>query len=122
MDADGWEMDKMFTYHNFVGGWYMVLDISWATRAMVEERNGVYGFYVWDPEFQQASLVFKVYEFTGSTRDEDAVADGRFALNRTESVAYAAKLENTASQYGITEESLIENFRLIRQDWRADEK
>ena len=122
VDADGWEMDKMFTYHNFVGGWYMVLDISWATRAMVEERNGVYGFYVWDPEFQQASLVFKVYEFTGSTRDEDAVADGRFALNRTESVAYAAKLENTASQYGINEESLIENFRLIRQDWRADEK
>ena len=121
VDADGWEMDKLFTYHNYVGGWYMVLDSAWATRAMVEERNGVYGFYIWDQDFQQANLIFTVHVFSGSDRDEQSVDDGRFALYRTDSVAYAAKLEAGAAEYGITEESLIVNFRLIRQDWRTDE-
>lgn len=121
VDVEGWEMDKLFTYHNFVGGWYMVLDSAWATRAMVEQQNGVYGFYIWDSEFQEASLVYTVYAFSGSDRDEQSVAEGRFTLNRTESLVYAAKLEAGASQYGITEETLISNFRLIRQAWRNGE-
>lgn len=121
VDADGWEMDKLFTYHNFVGGWYMILDDAWATRAMVEQRNGAYGFYIWDQDFQQADLMYTLYVYTGSDRDEMATSDGRFALYRTESAAYAVKLESGASQYGIAEDSLKENFHLIRQDWRTGE-
>lgn len=121
VDADGWEMDKLFTYHNFVGGWYMILDDAWATRAMVEQRNGAYGFYIWDQDFQQADLMYTLYVYTGSDRDEMATSDGRFALYRTESAAYAVKLESGASQYSIAEDSLKENFHLIRQDWRTGE-
>jgi len=121
VDADGWEMDKLFTYHNFVGGWYMILDDAWATRAMVEERNGSYGFYIWDPEFQQADLMYTLYVYTGYDRDEQAITDGRFALYRTESTAYAVKLESGAALHGITEDSLTEKFHLIRQDWRTGE-
>ncbi|HAL87747.1 MAG TPA: hypothetical protein DCO69_01195, partial [Clostridiales bacterium] len=58
---------------------------------------------------------------TGTDRDELAVAQGRFVLNRAEGVAYAARLETGAPEYGITENSLIEGFRLIRQDWQTDE-
>ena len=42
-------------------------------------------------------------------------------LSRAEGVAYAAQLEEAAPEYGITENSLIEGFRLIRQDWQTDE-
>lgn len=121
VDVNGREMDKLFTYHNFVGGWYMTLHGAWATRAMVEQRNDVYGFYIWDPNFEQADLIFTLHICTGSDRDEQASSEGRFALYRTESAAYAARLEEGASMYGITEDFLIYNFHLIRQDWRTGE-
>ena len=65
--------------------------------------------------------MYTLYVYTGSDRDEMATSDGRFALYRTESAAYAVKLESGASQYGIAEDSLKENFHLIRQDWRTGE-
>ena len=65
--------------------------------------------------------MFTVYLFTDSNRDEDANADGRFALYRAEGVAYAAKLSSRAADFGITEEQLIENFHLIRQTWQTGE-
>lgn len=121
VDVAGWERDKMFTFHNFVGGWYLQLSHSWAGRVTVDQNDGVYSFYVWDESYQDATGLFTLYVFTGSTRDEDAVKDGRFALYRTEGVAYAAKLEPIAQEYGITEAHLIESFRLIRQDWQSGE-
>ena len=121
MDPDGGEVDKLFTYHNYVGGWYLQLDSAWASRVTVDKEEGIYTFYVWDESYQQATALFSLYVFTGSTRDEDAAAEGRFALYRAEGVAYAAKLEESASIYGITEEYLINSFRLIQQAWRTGE-
>lgn len=121
VDVDGWELDKLFTFHNFVGGWYLQLSNSWAGRVTVDQNEGVYSFYVWDESYQDATGLFTLYVFTGSNRDEEAVKDGRFALHRTEGVAYAAKLEPIALGYGITEKHLIESFRMIRQDWQTGE-
>ena len=121
IDVDGWEIDKLFTFHNYVGGWYLQLDSAWAGRVTVEQGNGTYNFYVWDESYQKPTALFTIYVFTGSSRDEEAVKDGRFALYRAEGVAYAAKLESAAAQFEITEENLIECFRLIRQDWQTGE-
>lgn len=121
IDADGWETDKLFTFHNYVGGWYLQLSSAWAGRVTVDQNDGVYSFYVWDESYQNATGLFTLYIFTGSSRDEDAVKDGRFALYRAEGIAYAAKLESAAAEYGITEEHLIECFRLVRQDWQTGE-
>jgi len=120
-DDNGWEYDKLFTFHNFVGGWYLQLDSSWAGRITVEQYNGVYKFYLWDESYQAATPLFTLYVFTGSSRDEEAVKDGRFAVYRAEGVAYSASLEETAAEYDITEEYLIESFRLIRKDWQTGE-
>lgn len=121
VDEDGWEMDKAFTFHNYVGGWYLQLSSYWAGRVTVDQNDGVYSFYVWDDTYQNATGLFTLFVFTGSDRDEEAVADGRFALHRAEGVAYAAKVEPEAADYGITEDSLIQSFRLIRQDWQTGE-
>ena len=104
-----------------MGGWYLQLDKEWASRVSVEQGNGVYIFYLWNESYQKAAPLFTIYVFTGSTRDEDAVKDGRFAVYRSEGVAYAGKLEPGAAEYGITEEYVINSFRLIRKDWRTGE-
>lgn len=121
LDADGWEMDKLFTYHNYVGGWYLRLDSSWASRASVDQNNGVYTFYVWNESYDQATELFTISVFTDTNRDEKAASDGRFALYRSEGIAYGAKLSEFAADYGITEENLADCFRLIRQDWQTGE-
>lgn len=116
MDSEGREADKMFTFHNYVGGWYLRLNSSWASRVSIEQDKDTYTFYVWDETYEEAMPIFTVYVFTGSGRDEDAVRDGRFALYRAEGVAYAASLSPDADRYGITENHLIDSFRLIQQE------
>jgi len=120
-DDKGWEYDKLFTFHNFPGGWYLQLNSSWAGRITVEQRGSEYVFYLWDESYQAATQLFTLYVFTGSTRDEEAVKDGRFALYRAEGVAYSASLGEGAAGYAITEDYLINSFRLIRQDWQTGE-
>ena len=120
-DDNAWEYDKLFTFHNYAGGWYIQLDGSWASRITVEQQEGRFDFYLWDESYQAATPLFSLYVFTGSDRDEEAVKDDRFALHRAEGIAYAASLAESAGQYGITEDYLIDSFRLIRQDWQSGE-
>lgn len=121
MDVDGWEIDKMYSFHNYNSGWYLLLDSQWASRLTVEQEHGDFRFYVWDETYQTATPLFTVYTLTGSDRDESAAQDGRFPLYRTEGVAYAAQLDLAAPEYGITEKSLQDSFKLIRQDWQTGE-
>ncbi len=121
MDTDGLEMDKMFTFHNYIGGWYLELDSAWASRVTVEPGENTFTFYLWDEAYEIASPLFTIYIFTGDTRDEDAVSDGRFVLYRAEGIAYAADLHYYAAEHNISEEYLIQSFRLIQQDWRRSE-
>lgn len=121
VDIDGREVDKMYSFHNYVGGWYVQLDNAWADRVNVEQEDNAYCFYAWDDGHENAALLFKVYTFTGSDRETQAAADGRFALYRTEGAVYAASLEEAAEAFGITEETLINSFQLIHQDWKTGE-
>jgi hypothetical protein len=121
MDLKGREVDKQYTFHNFAGGWYVCLDNAWATQLSVEQCDDTYRFFVWDAEQQQNVPIFTVFALTGQTRDTDAVEDGRFVLHRTDRVVYAALLEGDAAVYGITQENLMNNFRLIQRDWNTGE-
>ena len=121
LDSEGWELDKLYTFHDYNGGWYLQLDGSWASRLTVEQTYGSFCFYVWDENYQAATPLFTLFVLTGVDRDEQAAQNGRFPLYRSEGVAYAAQLDIAAPEYNITEESLQESFRLIRQDWQTGE-
>lgn len=121
MDLGGGEVDKLYSYHNFAGGWYVCLDNTWATQLSVEQTNNTYRFSVWDAEQQKNLPIFTIIALTGQNRDADAVENGRFVLHRTDRVVYAGLLEADASQYGITQKNLINNFRLIQRDWNTGE-
>lgn len=121
MDVDGRETNKLVTFHYYSGGWCMMLDQEWASRVSVQQNSGVYIFYLWNESYQDARPLFTIHVFTDGNRDEDAVRDGRFVLYRAEGVAYAANLSSEAASYGLTEEYIINHFRMIRKDWRMGE-
>lgn len=121
IDLNGKQWDKLYTFHDFGGGWYLQLDDLLAERISMEQVGNTYTFYLWNKEGNEAQTLFLLYSLTGSNRDEEAGIYDRFALYRKEGTAYAAKLTDTALQYGLTKDSLINSFRLIYQDWNTGE-
>ena len=121
MTATGDEVEKIYTYHNFQGGWYMTLDSRWASRVAVLQQGSAYEFYVWDEDFTSAQKLMSVYTLTGSDREEQALLDNRFVLFKGDTVLYAANLDVSSAAYGITQDTLIKSFHLIHQDWKTGE-
>lgn len=118
---NGSEADKLHTYHNYTGGWYLELDSQWAERISVKQDGNAYGFYLWDCGDQQTQKIFSIYVLTGQDREEQAVQDNRFAVYKSESVIYAARLEVASGALRITQDDLINSFRLIQQAWKTGE-
>ena len=121
MTADGGEVDKRYTYHNYVGGWYLEVDSVLSSRLTVAQRSNDFDFYLWDEAGQNAKKLMTISVLTGQNRLEQSTADGRMPIYTTESVVYAVSLEDTAAAYMITPQKLRENFHLIRQDWKTGE-
>ena len=121
MTVDGAEVDKMYTYHNFVGGWYLELNRDLASRFTVTQKGSSYEFSLWDEAFVTAERFMNVYVLTGQKREEQAVTDNRFVLHRGESTIYAANLEVASAAYGMDKAGLINSFHLIVQDWKSGE-
>lgn len=121
LKPSGEEVDKMYTFHDFLGGWYLQLDAAWADRVSVEPSANAYAFYLWDDARTQAAKIFTVYAFTGQSREEQAVSENRFVLYRGESTVYAAYMEVASGSVHISQEDLINSFQLIRYDWKTGE-
>ena len=121
MTGAGTEVDKGYTYHNFQGGWYLDLQNQWAPRVAVLQKGSAYEFYLWDEAFVDAQKLLTVYALTGKDRDEQAVQDNRFVLFKGDTTVYAASLEVPSASCGITQDTLIESFHLIHQDWKTGE-
>ena len=121
MDLQGNEVEKMYTFHDYASGWFLELKDAWATQLWVSQEDGAWVFRIWDTETDTSEEVFRIYAFAGDSRDASAVEHNRFVLHRTDSVVYAAKLEASSAAWGITEEDLINAFRLIIMDWQTGE-
>ena len=121
MRLDGTEVDKMFTFHNYEGGWYFRLNRDWVSRVTVVQTGQVYDFYIWNSAFDQADKVLTIYAHTGPYREDHAATDGKFVLHRTESVVYAAVLENRAYDFGISKDDVMNGFHMIQQEWKTGE-
>ena len=116
LNLQGREQDKYYTFHNYDGGWYLMLDSTWISRIAMEQDGNTCTFYIWNEDYGEAQAVFSVYALTGQNRDSQAGEQNRFALYRGETVVYAAKLETASALYGITQDYLKDCFHLIQQD------
>lgn len=120
MNSDGSEVNKMYTYHSFQGGWYLELPYEIAPQMSVSQYGNSYEFSVKTSDGGTTRLM-TLYSFTGQEREEQAIADNRFVLYRTDSTVYAGHLEVASVAYNITPEFLINAFRLITQDLSSGE-
>lgn len=121
LTPEGEEIDKLYTFHNFVGGWYLQLPNELLPYMTVSTEGNQYEIYLWDSEYKNAERLLTVYALSTQNKDEQPAEDGRFVVYRNESMIYSAKLEEIASQYGLTQDDVIYRFRLIQQDWKTGE-
>ena len=119
--SDGSTVDKLYTYYDSVGGWYLVLDEILAPRISVRCLGNTYEFYLWNVGYSRAQKLMTIHMLTGQNREEQSVADGRFVLLKTDTVIYSASLENVAADYRVTQNSLVQSFSLIHRDWNMGE-
>ena len=121
MNSDGSVVNKKYTYHNFVGGWYLELDDAIAERITVEQRGSSYVFLLWNEERTENQSLLTIYVLTGQKREEQAIKDNRFILLRGESTIYSASLDVVSEEYNMAQDKLIAGFHLILQDWKTGE-
>lgn len=121
MDLSGNETDKMFTFHNLEGGWYLQLDEELARRLSVTREGHRYIFSLWDEAGAESETIMTVFVLTGSKREAAATGEGKFIIFRGDEVIYSAFLEGAASEQGIDQESVINSFHLIYKDWKTGE-
>jgi hypothetical protein len=118
MTAGGEEVDKMYTFHSFRDGWYLQLDKTLAQRLTVNISGSEYRFFLWDEGYTKARELLTVTLHSPQTRLEQ---EELIVLSRTDTAVYTATLAPGAEKYGLTRESMIYNFRLIRLDWKTGE-
>ena len=118
LNAAGEEQDKMYTFHNFLDGWYLQLEEELIDRITVSMKGTSYQFFMWDKEYRTTEELLSItaYPVQNRTGQDDGIV-----LSRTDTVVYTAKLSPAAEKYGITQDSVIYNFRLIHRDWKTGE-
>ena len=121
MTADGEEVIKAYTFHNFIGGWYLELDSRWASQLTVVDRGNEYEFHIWNDAFEKAEKVLTVFANSGQSREVSRSSTEQFVLYESDSVVYTAKLEAAGEKYGLTAELVTNGFHLIKQAWKTGE-
>jgi len=122
MTPEGGEVDKLFTYHNYLQGWYLELSREAYDRICVSlEGSGSFRFSLWDRDGENLTDLWYVDVLTGEDRSAVAAEDGRFVLLKTETVVYACRLEMGARELGVTQEMLTGAFHLIQSAWYTGE-
>ena len=119
MNAKGEEIDKLYTYHNFIGGWYLRIESGLIHRISVVDLGNICDFYIWDNG--SPVKVLSIHALTGQSREEQSTAENRFVLYKGESTIYAASLDREAALYGFTQETVLRSFYMIRENWNTGE-
>lgn len=113
LSITGEEVDKLYTYHNFVNSWYLVLDSTWAQQVTVTQDSTGYSFYLWDLAKENAIRVLEVQMLYDQDEISQAMEGGAILLYQGESSAYVGVLTSDAAQFGLTQEWLRGSFYLI---------
>lgn len=125
LDLSGSTSLKLTTYHNFSGGWFLILPQLWGRELCITrsaEVGGVRGYTIssW-LNAQRTESIVTIYAFSGENRTQMAEADGRFLLAEKGDVSYSALLGTGQTAQGLTQDRVKELFRFIHIDWNSGE-
>ena len=125
LTGSGGERDKLTTYHNYAGGWYMTLPEVWQDQISVlpggdGTGSSSYVFGLWKDSGDMERL-FTVYAFSGEDRESRAADDANFELGRKDDVIYCAALGTGAEAATLTAEDVTGLFHFIQIAWKTGE-
>lgn len=116
LDTLGKSYKKVYTYHCYADGWLVELEPTW-TEVLTASRQGKrVDFFSWDKQYGVPVRLFSVNVLTGQNREEQAAVDGNIRLHSTNNAVFVAEITSNGERYGVTEEKLIKNFKMIQQD------
>ena len=121
ISSDGTATDKLYTYYDAAGGWYLRLEDAVAKRITIRRMANIFEFYLWNEDYTQTEKLMTIYTLTGQNKDEQSLLKDRILLHKAETVTYMATLEPAAATYRLTQESLVNSFYLIQSDWNTGE-
>lgn len=119
IDSGGEQVDKLYTYHHFIGGWYLKIDRDYSERISVMDLGNICDFYAWDQ--QTPVKVLSIHTLTGQSREAQSTSDNRFPLYKGESTVYSAELYEYSARYNFTQETVLRSFFMIRENWYTGE-
>lgn len=127
-DLNGSPTVALSTYHNVADGWYLILPEAWKKQVAVSRDDSdpeeiVTTFSIQTGDVGAYEEFMKVYTISGSSREYKVAQGNRFVLSRQGEKIYAAELleANEEWNFGLTEDELRANFKLIVTDWALAE-
>lgn len=116
LDTIGKSHRKVYTYHCYADGWFVELEPEW-TEALTASRQGKrVDFFSWDKRYGVPIRLFSISVLTGQNREEQAEINGNIRLYSTNNSIFVGEITSNGERYGVTEEKLKENFKMIQQD------
>ena len=124
-DISGNAYTVQVNYHNLTDGWYLSIPDHWTglvalsrddTRSSCGERAVVFSLFSGNEEDPPVEFL-RIYRLSGTNRHSRAQLNSRFILAEEDSIIYAAQFTDTGWDSGLTQENLIDFFRIIRNEW-----
>lgn len=122
LQPNGSEREKLVTYHNFSGSWYLVIPSGWeeylmVTRSVAADNVAGYRFLWFDGESAEELLTIATLN-NAEILEELAQEDWQL-LTQQGDVLYACHIGAVGIARGVTVEALKEQFQFIRLDWKT---
>lgn len=106
----GETVEKLYSFHNFQQGWYLMLSPDMALQLTMTYHEGMSDFCLEDGTLLLQICVEEASSQSASHGEE------RFVLYRSDRYMYVGYLLPIAQEYGIEEEMIVRNFALIPRD------
>lgn len=120
LQPDGSMEEKVLTYHNYPGGWYVTVREQWADKLTVTRAtvlNGVQGYRFSVLRELGMEPLFTIAALTGENRHKTLEQSNWERLTEKGEVLYVCCVEGE----NLTTETLQEMFHFIQVDWNTGE-
>lgn len=124
LQLDGSEDTKLITYHNYSGGWYLIVPQQLAEHLAVKRQGllgGSMGYCFVRTDGTRNDELFSVVSLTGEGAQKTAQENGWQILSQKGDTVYACRMESGAQRHDITFEDVENCFRFIHVEWKTGE-
>lgn len=120
LDVDGQETEKLLTYHNYAGGWYLEIPSDWSSALLVWRGSVLLGNTGYEFRIGEASL-FSIVAVSGENAAATAQDAGWSILTQKGDLFYACRIDAGGRGIGLSVDMIQNMFRFIHVDWKTGE-